>query len=577
MENKNLLTASLPNKPGCYLMKDIKDEIIYIGKAKNIKKRVLQYFTNQINPKTRALVNKIEKIDYIITNTDKEAFLLENNLIKKHKPFYNIKLIDDKTYPYLVITDKINARLNIVHKLPKKYYKAYGPFPRSKYARDIYTYLNHIYPFIKCKHIPNQKCIYYDIGECPAPCITKKDYDYTDYIKDVDNFLNNKDIKIIKELELKRDKAKEILDYENAKRYHDLILASKHLSQRQIIDDNKEFDADYIGYYNNADKITIFILQKRDGSIKNQYHASFDYLLNSFEAINSYLNLYYENQFGVDIIYLPEELQEYIEIENRKIVFPKIGEHKKILEMSKSNAKDQFEKDENISRLKLAKSKNLVKELEDFLGFYPKEIDAIDISQLFGTNHVGCVIRFLDLKVQPKMFRSYILEDFQDDYKATYDVVMKRFKNGEYIDLIIADGGLGQVNSVKKALSDLGLNYNVLGLTKNNKHSLEKIYYNDKYHEIDKKSELFRFFLYISDKVHNYAINKFRKRHLKNYKLSKLENVKGLGEKRKKILLQNFKSYEEMLKAPNSKYKELGIPESVVKALREELENADNL
>lgn len=568
---------NLPQNPGCYIMYNSSDEIIYVGKAKNIKKRVSQYFLKNLNIKTESLVKNIKKIDFIITNSDKEAYILENNLIKKHKPFYNIKLTDDKTYPYLIITEDENPRIITSRKIPTKYKKIYGPFPKSMLISSLATFLNDIFPFRKCKNIPKNKCIYYDMGKCLGPCIIKDKFNYDNYIKQIDNFLKYGSKDIINYLKEKRDYSSSILDFENAKKYNDIINDSKFLQSRQIIEDSKFKSSDYIGYYSSDDFISLFILNKRDGKIIGNYQKIIPFILDYKTFILDYLAIYYQNQIEGIVKYINlEELNTSFErpdFNNYKKAFKK--DDKDLIALCNLNAKKKLENYLRLEKIKKEKDITFKESLTNFLGFYPSVMEAIDISQLFGTNQVGALIKIVDCKIEKKENRTYLITSKQDDIKAIKEVVKRRYEKYDS-DLILIDGGKTHCENVIKELSNIKKDIKVLGLTKDNNHRLSKIYYNNKYHILDKKDPIFLFFYNLDEKIHNYAISIFRKKHLKNYKISYLDKISGIGEKRKNIILKNFKSYEEIIKSPIEKFIELGIPENIAKKIKEELFNEQN-
>lgn len=570
---------NLPENPGCYIMYDKNGVVIYVGKAKNIKKRVSQYFLKNINIKTQSLVKNIDKIDFIITNSDKEAYILENNLIKKYKPFYNIKLVDDKTYPYLIITDDKHPRIITSRKIPKKYKKIYGPFPRSTLINDLANFLNEVFPFRKCVNIPSSKCIYYDMGECLAPCIINDDFNYDEYIKKIDNFLKYNQNDITSYLKEKRDYASSILNFEQAKKYNDIIKNSQFLKDRQVIDDTNFSDADYIGYFVSDDYISIFILNKRLGKISGNYHAIIPYILDYKNFLLDYLNIYYKNQIGDIKKYLVLDTSDNT-IEKSDLtnyINPSKNNIKEIIELANLNAAKKLDNYLKLDKIKKEKESKLKDSLINFLGFYPKVMEAIDISQLFGTNQVGALIKVVDTKIVKSENRAYKIKSIQDDISAIKEIINRRYVK-EDIDLILIDGGKTHCENVIREIKSIGKSIKVLGLTKDENHRLSKIYYDNCYHMLDKKNPLFLFFYNLDEKIHNLAISLFRKKYLKSYKISYLDKISGIGDRRKKIILENFKSYNEIINAPIDKFIKLGIPENVAKKIKEEIfSEQDNL
>lgn len=561
----------LPHKPGCYLYFNSEGKVIYVGKAKDLFKRVHQYFLANRDLKTQALVSNINNLEYITTNSEVEALILENNLIKKHEPFYNIKLTDGKTYPYIVITNEEHPRVLLVRKLIYsniKYY--YGPFTNQSLARYLVDLFNNIYPFRKCYKIPKDKCLYYDLGLCLGPCIKKEKIDYSEYISEINDLFQGRNILQIKEkLTSKLYYYKDSLNYEEAKKIKLILEQFSLITAKQIINLDPEKNGDYLAYTYNEELISIFILKMREGVIKDHFRYVSKYLLDPIQEINQVLNDYYlHSPFNNQIYSLDNTL-----VLPKEYTIPKIGNNLKLLELAKNNAQKALLDHMSINKHKLLQSLELK---ENLIKIFKKElqvVDALDIAQLFGTNILGGVIRLKDSLVINNLSRFYHLdESILGDVNLIYELALKHYlKVSEYPDLIFTDGAKLQVEYLKKALAKLNLDIPVCGLAKDKNHNLEYIYYDDKVIALDKHSVIYSYLRFIDESIHNYIIKKHQNLRIKSSFKSKLEAIPGVGLKTANKLLTKYSSYDEIKNASIEELKTLSISENVIKKIKERL------
>ncbi len=550
----------LPNKPGCYLMKDKDNNIIYVGKAKNLKRRVSSYFNKIHTGKTRALVNNISSFEYIVTNTEIECLILEINLIKKHNPKYNILLKDDKTYPYIVLTEDQYPTLKIVRSKNRKKIKGkvFGPFPNVTNARDTVEILNRIYPLRKCQNLKKNYCLYYHINECLGYCQNKIDYKtINEMIKEITSVLNGNYKIITEKLEAKMHQAKEKMDYEKALEYKNMIEHIKGTINKQIIVSNLKYNFDVFGYYVKDDFLTVEVLFIRDGVVMGRFHKIYDDFLDLSDIYLRFIIDFYEKyplpkSIVINDIISHEILSEYLNI---KVLVPQKGDVKKILDMANLNAYyNSKEKIETIKKDKNIRIK-LMNELKEKLKIdNVSHIELFDNSHLFGTYYVGAMVCYKDFEKDKKMYRKYkISTETKDDLSAMKEVIYRRYykcllENLPLPNLIIVDGGETQINVAKEIISSLKLNIKIIGLKKDNKHRTKYII-DESYNIIDVSNELFLYLTRMQDEVHRFAITYHRDIKSKGSLSSILENVSGIGEKRRKQLLKKYSSLEKIKNA----------------------------
>lgn len=551
----------VPNNPGCYLMKDESGNIIYVGKAKNLFKRVNSYFNKVQTGKTLALVNQIRDFDYIITNTEVECLILEINLIKKYSPKYNILLKDDKTYPYILLTNDKYPMLKIVRKKSRKNIKGklFGPYPNVTSARNTVSMLNRIYPLRKCEKLKKDVCLYYHINECLGYCKydipEEKIYEMTKEISDV---LNGNYKVITTKLEEKMNSYSDALEYEKALDIKNMIDDIKSTINKQIIVSNTKYNFDVFGYYEKNNFLVIEVLNVRGGIILGKTHKIFEDVIDYSDVYFRYIIDYYEKheitkEIVINDIIDKDILSSYL---NTSAIIPVKGDVKKILNLANENALTiSKEKVELIKRNN--EEKELVKkELCNILNISKVDrIELFDNSHLFGTFYVAGLVVFDNLEPNKKEYRKYkISEGVKDDLAAMKEVVYRRYyrllvENGTFPDVLMVDGGRNQVVVAKEIIDELHVPIKVIGLKKNDKHRTYSII-NDTLEEIElSSSKLLLYLTKMQDEVHRFAITYHRNIKSKGSLSSLLENVKGIGEKRRKELLRKYSSIEKIKNA----------------------------
>lgn len=569
---KNII-KKIPESPGVYLMKDLSGHIIYVGKAISLKKRVRQYFGNNIKDiKVLAMVKNIDDIEFIVTNNEMEALMLENNLIKKNKPFYNILLRDDKSFPYIKVTQEDFPRIIKTRNKLDKNGLFFGPYTdvlsMNQYLRDITAF----FKIRDCtrnitKSIENNErpCLNYHIGICSAPCANKISKE--DYSKDVQcaiDFLKGNQEKVKKIYQNRMLSAAEELRFEDAAEYRDRLLNIKSMKERQNISiktyDNRQH---YISYASNSSKIVFTIMIYEDGNMVGREYYDFDIQIGEAEDIfTSFLMQYYTDNSDLPLeVYIDDEhipidvLSKIISLENKtKIHFiqVKIGKKKEIIELAKKNSSEQL----NLIEIKKNKKDNYLKsaihELEQLTGIDSiSTIESYDISNISGSDSVGVKIVYKNGKKSPSDYRKYRISSNEkpDDYSSTSEVIERRLKYGEFPDIILLDGGKGHVSTVKQTLEKYNIIIPVFGMYKNDKHQTEGLSDENQIYEIGKNTQLFRFLSEIQNEVHRFAINYHRKLRDKTMIKSELDGINGIGDKRKILLLKTFGGIEGIKKA----------------------------
>lgn len=573
---------SLPSNPGCYLYKDNIGEIIYVGKAKNLKNRVKSYFTGSHNKKTQILVSKIEDLEYIIVNSEKEALILENNLIKKYRPYYNIRLKDDKSYPYLMITKEEHPRLVLTRKYKKNNKNIYfGPYVDSKSASRVKQILDKIYPLRRCNPVEKRPCMYYQIGECIGPCAKEiSQEEYKKQIAKIRSFLNGDTKEILNDLSEKMKNHINNLEFESAAQIHNYIKSIEVSVQNQVVSDSGKIDRDYIGFCYNSEYICIQIFISRLGNIierKVEYFSLYD---KPEQIIYSYLMQYYTvNKLPKEIYINIENIDLLSEVIGVKTIIPKRGTHRKILDTVEENAKYFLNNNLETEELKERKLQVTLNNIAEKLGVNSiNSIDAFDNSNIMGVDAVSVKVNFTNGKKNPYKYRKFKVKETQgiNDVGTMKEVLYRNYKDRKTsTELLIIDGGKSHLNAAIEIVHDKLKLYDVkiIGLVKNDKHITEYIITDDyEIIEFPKKSAEYLFFKQVQDEVHRFAITYHRATKTKNMFTSSLDNISGIGKARKQILLKSFSSIEEIKNAPEEKLIELGIPKNIAKKLKSELQ-----
>ena len=571
----------LPDNPGCYLYKDNIGEIIYVGKAKNLKNRVKSYFTGTHNKKTQTLVSKIEDLEYIIVNSEKEALLLENNLIKKYRPYFNIRLKDDKSYPYLMITKEEHPRLLMTRKYKKNNKNIYfGPYVDIKSATEVKKILDKIYPLRKCNPVEKRPCMYYQIGECIGPCAKKITADvYKSQISKIKSFLTGNTKEILTDLQSKLQEHIKNLEFEAAGQIHNYIKSIEVSVQNQVVADSTNVDRDYIGFTFNNDYICIQIFLSRLGNIIERKVEYFNLYDTPEEILYSYLLQYYALNKLPKEIYIDEVDDNLLsDVVDCKVIIPKRGNHRKILDTVKENATYYLNNNLAIEELKERKLQVTLNNIAEKLGVKSiNSIDAFDNSNIMGVDAVSVKVNFTNGKKNTYNYRKFKIDESIgiNDVQTMKEVLYRNYKDRKTnTELLIVDGGKNHLNvAIDVVHNTLGLKQiKIIGLAKNDKHITEYIITDDyEIIEFPKTSAEYLFLKQIQDEVHRFAITYHRATKNKNMYKSSLDDIQGIEKVRKNLLLKSFSSLEEIKNAPDEKLLKLGIPKDVIKNLKKKL------
>lgn len=577
----------LPDSPGCYIHKDKNGTIIYVGKAKNLKNRVRSYFHGSHNTKTELLVSEIEDFEYIVTGSNTEALLLEINLIQENKPKYNIRLKDDKSYPFIKITNEPYPRLLITRQVKKDGGLYFGPYPDSGAATEIKRLLDRLFPFKKCTNPANKVCFYYHLGQCKAHTICQTDQTYWDSLKeDVKNFLNGRDDKIVNELRDKMTKASELMEFERAAEYRDLIEGIGLLRTKQRVMNQDMQDRDIFGYYVDKGWMCVQVFFIRQGKLIQRDVNMFPYYNESEEDFLTYVGQFYQDNrhFIPKEIFIPRNIDETLvkAVVNTKIIKPQRGEKKQLVNLATKNARISLQQKFDLLEKDIRKTHGAIENIGDLLNIpKPVRIEAFDNSNIQGTSPVAAMVVFVDGKPSKKDYRKFKIKTVigPDDYASMREVIYRRYsrvmRDGlTPPDLIIIDGGQGQVNVARDVIENkLGLDIPIAGLQKNDKHQTHELLFGDPLEVIPlpRNSEEFFLLQRIQDEVHRFAITFHRQLRGKNTFSSKLDGIAGLGPKRKQLLMKHFKNLPNIQKASLDDIINCGIPKNVAENIQESL------
>lgn len=574
----------VPHKPGSYQMYNADDIVIYVGKAKDLKKRLSSYFRNNVTGKTKKLVSEIAYFKYIVTSTETEAFILELNLIKKYDPKYNILLRDDKSYPYIEYLRKPYPRLKIVRYLNVKKVKnrvLFGPYPNQYAARRIVNLLNRLYPLKKCDSNAKDVCLYYHIGECLGYCAKEIDKEVLDKMEDeIISFLKGNDTIIKNKILEKINYHSEHLNYEIALELKNELDYMSMILSRQKVELNDLIDRDFINYYVNNGYISINIFFVRHGKLLGSKNEIFPIVDEYKEEIENFIGLFYsKNEIPKEIIVNDElNIDALSKAINSKVLTFSKGKKNKLLKLAKENAKialdNEFEKIENDNARTLVANDEL-KTLLNLKNLY--RIDIFDNAHLFGEYTVSGMVVFKDGLPSKSDYRKFKISiDQNDDTHSMKEVLYRRYyrmlmEKSERPDLIVLDGGELQVNAGREVLDSLGLNIKIVGLKKNEQHKTsDLIDENLNVIKIDKQSNLFHYLVRMQDEVHRFTINYHRQIRSKGSLSSVLDNISGLGDKRKKELIKHFGSIKAMNEADIEELSKI-IPINIAHSLKDYL------
>ncbi len=580
----------LPMEPGCYLMKDRQNQVIYVGKAKKLRNRVRSYFTGAHDTKTTRLVREIVDFEYIVTSSETESLLLELNLIKKYQPRYNILLKDDKSYPFIKITKERHPKLIVTRTVRKGSGKYFGPYPNAYSAHETKKLLDRIYPFRKCDKMPDHLCLYYHIGQCLGPCVYPvQQEEYGRMTKEITDFLNGEDKTILKNLEEKMIKASENLEFEQAKEYRDLIQHVNNLTKKQKIMSVDQTVRDVFGYHVDKGWMCIQVFFIRQGNLIEREATMFPLQQTPEEEFYTFIGQFYQlNQhFLPKEVHIPKQLDvEMVHtVVDTNIVTPQRGQKKQLVDMANKNARISLENKFELIARDESRTVKAIEQLADAMGIQiPIRIEAFDNSNIQGVDPVSAMVSFVDGKPDKKGYRKYKIKSVEgpDDYKSMQEAVRRRYTRvlNEGLplpDLIIVDGGKGHMSSVADVLeNELGLDIPIAGLAKNDKHQTSELLYGETAQVVPlkKNSQAFYLLQRIQDEVHRFAITFHRQTRQKTGLRSILDQVEGIGPKRKTKLLRTFGSIKKMREASVETLQEAGLPkktaEVLFKALQEE-------
>lgn len=579
---KNKLSL-LPSSPGCYLMKNKEGTVIYVGKAKKLKNRVHSYFVGVHNYKTTKLVSEIVDFDYIVTDSEKEALLLEINLIKDYSPQYNIMFMDNTYYPYIQMTNETHPRLRIVRNAKERKAKHFGPFPDATAARETYKLLNRLYPLRKCNHIPKKPCLYYSLGQCLAPCIQEVDVEiYNDIKKSITKLLNGDIKEKVSELTEKMNQASEQLNFEQAKEYRDLISHIRYVTAKQHVQFNDQVDRDILGYYVDHGYLSIQLFFMRHGKLLSRDLNLIPIEDHVQESLQQFMVSFYQNNTLPKEILVPLDMDIDLlsQIIECKILKPQKGNKTSLVQMAIENAKESLEKKFQLMEKNEAATLGAIQQLGELLQMPhpPHIIELFDNSNIQGAYAVAGMVCFKDGVPSKKDYRKFKIKTVEgpDDYGSMREVIYRRYyrvlmENLTPPDMIIVDGGLGQIHAAKEVIDALGMSIPVYGLAKDDKHSTAMLLDTEGHPiSIHPKSELFFLLTRMQDEVHRYAISFHKNVRSKSLFASTLDQIEGIGPKRKQQLLHHFKSVKRMKEASLEQLKEV-LPDKVAQELFQSL------
>lgn len=577
----------LPDLPGCYIMKDKNDRIIYIGKAKNLKNRVRSYFRGSHDGKTARLVQDIRNFETIVTGSDKEALLLEVTLIQKHQPKYNIRLKRGTSYPYLKITNEKDPKLVITSEVVKDGAQYFGPYPDVYAASETQQLIQKIYPLRKCNGYQKRACLYYHIGQCIGPCdheVPKEEYDKQ--IRKIRSFLNGNVHDIKRDLKRKMDDAAKEMNYESAAEFRDQIAYIEKTVEKQSIISNSFMPRDFFNYYMDKGWISIQVFFVRQATLIKREATMFPCYDPPEEELMSFILQYYNNKNNIlpSEIYVPDTVDKEVlaEAVEAKVVNPKKGRKKELLDLTGKNSELALKEKFRLIEMNQRKTTGAIEELSEAMGLpYIERIESFDHSNIQGTNPVSAMISFKDGKPDKNSYRKYKIKTVigSNEAATTQEVIRRRYsrllKEGKPLpDLILMDGGKVQVNAAVDVLvNELSLDIPVAGMVKDKKHRTASLIFGESLEIVvlDPRSQAFHLVQRIQEEVHRFAITFHRNVRSKNSFTSKLDEVEGVGPKTKTKVLRHFKSMKRLKDADIEEIKKLGISEKVAVRIKETL------
>lgn len=583
----------LPEKPGCYLMKNREGTIIYVGKAKNLRSRVRSYFSGSHDTKTQLLVSEIADFEYIVTNSATEALILECNLIKQHRPRFNVLLKDDKSYPYIRLTKEEHPRLEVTRTLRKDGSRYFGPYPDAGAAQQTKKLLDRLYPLRKCRTLPKRVCLYYHLGQCLAPCEFDVDpAQYEEMRRKIIRFLSGDYQEVEQELREQMEQAAEALDFERAKELRDLIGHIKAVMVKQNVTVTDGIDRDVFGYAADKGKMCVQVFFVRQGKLIERDVSIFSHYGDPADDFRSFVTQFYHERPSLPKeIYLPEGIDmELLDgwLEGVNIHVPQRGMKRKLVLMACQNAKLALEERFRLMERDKERTVQAAQNLGDQLGIgFPKRIEAFDNSNIQGADPVSAMVVFINGSPQKKEYRKYKIRTVTgpDDYETMREVIRRRYtrvlkENLPLPDLILVDGGKGQMAAASDVLeNELGLSIPVGGMVKDERHLTARLLFGDPPQEVPLHQGTQEFYLVqrIQEEVHRFAVSFHRQTRRKSMIRSRLDEIPGVGAKRKQLLFKHFGSIEKMKQATVEEYRRAGIGDklarTIIAALNEQESN----
>lgn len=573
----------LPALPGCYLMKNKDGDIIYVGKAKKLKQRVRQYFVGAHDFKTTRLVSHIDDFEYIVTSSEKEALLLEINLIKKHTPPYNIMFMDDKSYPYLKLTKEAAPVLKVVRntKDRKAYY--FGPFPDSGAAWETAKLLNRIYPLRKCRRMQKKECLYYHMGQCLAPCIQEIDeHVYAEMVSGIQKFMRGDVKDMLDSLRKEMEQASAELAFEKAQEKLSLIQAIEHVTSKQQIDFKDRKDRDVFGYYVDKGYISIQGFFLRGGKLLERTLSIEPLYEQAEDAFVSFILQYYANNPLPQEILIPKEydITHLEEILDTKLLQPMRGDKLKLVDMVLANAKNAHEQKFELVERKESRRYEGMQQLSNLLQKEIHRIELFDNSHISGTHNVSGMVVYRDGEPSKKDYRTFRLGEYISDLDSMKEVIYRRYfrllkEGGRFPDLLIVDGGYLQIEAAKEIIDALDIPLTLCGLVKDDNHRTSNLMdVHGNILPVKRDSSLFFLLTQMQDEVHRFAISYHRRLRGKAMTKSILDEVEGIGEVRKKEIWKHFKSLKRLKEATVAEISAV-VPEKVAQNIYNILHNTD--
>ncbi|RRK11217.1 excinuclease ABC subunit UvrC [Lactiplantibacillus garii] len=580
----------LPDLPGCYLMKNLNSQIIYVGKAKNLKNRVRSYFKSSHTGKTARLVSEIADFEFIVTSTDKEAFLLEITLIQKHQPYFNIKLKKGTGYPYIKITNERDPQILIVSDVRKDGGYYFGPYPNVYAAQETVNFIQKVYPLRRCHGFQGRPCLYYHMGQCLGACFkTVPEAEYTAQIQRIKSFLNGHVDRVKKQLTKRMETASAELEFERAAEIRDQLTYIEMTVEKQKIISNDNTPRDLFNFYMDKGWLSIQVFFIRQARLMKREKRLFPVVSTATEEMTSFILQFYNRKNNVlpREVLVPAGLDKDVlsDILGIPVRTPQRGQKRDLLDMAHKNARIVLEEKFRLLELDERKTTGAMKEITDALGI-PEghKIEAFDHSHIQGADLVSAMVVFTDGQPNKKLYRKYKLRtvDHADEAASTREVIRRRYtrllkEHAALPDLILMDGGDIQLDAAKDVLeNELGLDTPVAAMVKNEHHKTADLLKSagDAHLHLDPKSQGFYLLQRIQDEVHRFAITFHRQVHTKHSLSSRLDEIPGVGPKTRNKLLRKFGSMTKIAAAPVEEIQKLGISKNVAQTVKFSLAGA---